>query len=198
MEPDLSAKVSGRGGDSGAAKRRNAIPPFWKRRPLPRRGDRDADKVPAAAGWRAARAGAGTADADMPRPYCKRYVGWQPNTVLFKPAGIPAGEMEWIVLSLDEVEALRLADLNGHYQEQAAGQMKISRATFARIVESARRKVADALVHGQALHIQAEPGSQPPEPAPHPGACHRRGCGCKGRGRNRGRFIQYSTPERQT
>ena len=95
------------------------------------------------------------------------------------------------MLSLDEVEALRLADLNGEYQEAAADRMKISRATFARIVESARRKVADALVHGKALQIQTEPGVQPPPPATTPGACHRRGCGCKGQGRGRGRFIEY-------
>ncbi len=133
----------------------------------------------------------GAADANMPRPFCKRFVGWQPNVVLFKPAGIPAGELELVVLSLDEVEALRLADLNGQYQEAAAEQMKISRATFARIVESARRKVADALVHGKALQIQTETGVQPPAPASAPGPCHRRGCGCKGHGHGRGRFIEY-------
>ncbi len=127
----------------------------------------------------------------MPRPFCKRFVGWQPQVALFKPAGIPAGELEIVVLSLDEVEALRLADLNGQYQEAAADQMKISRATFARIVESARRKVADALVHGKALQIQTEPGALPPPAALAPGACHRRGCGCRGHGRGHGRFIEY-------
>lgn len=130
------------------------------------------------------------ADADMPRPFCKRFVGWQPGVTLFKPAGVPAAKLEIIVLSLDEVEALRLADLNGQYQEAAADQMKISRATFARIVESARRKVADVLVHGKALQIQIEPGAQPPAI---PGACHRRGCGCQGHGHGRGRFIEYQT-----
>ena len=139
----------------------------------------------------AAAAAVGAEAADMPRPFCKRFVGWQPGVSLFKPAGVPAGELELVVLSLDEVEALRLADLNGQYQEAAADQMKISRATFARIVESARRKVADALVHGKALQIQTEPGAQPPAPAIHPGACHRRGCGCKGHGHGRGRFIEY-------
>ena len=127
----------------------------------------------------------------MPRPFCKRFVGWQPGVSLFKPAGVPAGELELVVLSLEEVEALRLADLNGQYQEAAADQMKISRATFARIVESARRKVADALVHGKALQIQTEPGAQPPAPAVAPDACRRRGCGCKGHGHGRGRFIEY-------
>jgi predicted DNA-binding protein (UPF0251 family) len=59
-----------------------------------------------------------------------------------------------VVMTLDEVEALRLADLDGLYQEQAGEQMKVSRATFARIVESARRKVADALIHGKALRLE--------------------------------------------
>ena len=57
-------------------------------------------------------------------------------------------------MALDEVEALRLADLQGLYQEQAAVQMQISRPTFARIIEAARRKVAEALIHGKALRIE--------------------------------------------
>jgi len=57
-------------------------------------------------------------------------------------------------MSLDEFEALRLADLDGLYQEQAAEQMNVSRTTFSRIVVSARRKMADALVHGKALRIE--------------------------------------------
>ena len=126
----------------------------------------------------------------MPRPFCRRFVGFQPGVLLFKPAGVPAADLAIVVLSLDELESLRLADLNGHYQEAAADQMKISRATFARIVESARRKVADALVHGKALQIQIDPGDQsPPVPAPAPGSCRRRGCGCNGRGH--GRFVEY-------
>jgi predicted DNA-binding protein (UPF0251 family) len=74
--------------------------------------------------------------------------------VLFKPAGVPACALERVTLTLDEVEALRLADLNGLYQEEAAQQMKISRPTFSRIVESARQKVADALIHGKALRLE--------------------------------------------
>ena len=72
----------------------------------------------------------------------------------FKPAGVPACTLEQVTLTLDEVEALRLADLQGLYQEQAAAQMKISRPTFARIVEAARRKVAEALIHGKALRLE--------------------------------------------
>lgn len=60
-------------------------------------------------------------------------------------------------MSLDEFEAVRLADLDGLYQEQAAEQMHVSRTTFSRIVASARRKMADAIVHGKALRIEGGP-----------------------------------------
>jgi predicted DNA-binding protein (UPF0251 family) len=66
-------------------------------------------------------------------------------------------ELEVVVMSLDEFESVRLADLGGLYQEQAAEQMGVSRPTFSRIVESAHRKVADALVHGKALRIEGGP-----------------------------------------
>jgi len=90
----------------------------------------------------------------MPRPCCLRHIGFKPSAGFFKPAGVPACSLERVTLTLDEVEALRLADLNGLYHEQAAEQMKISRPTFSRIVEAARRKVADALIHGKALRLE--------------------------------------------
>lgn len=77
-----------------------------------------------------------------------------PAAPLFKPAGIPARELEEVAMTLDEFEAVRLADLEGLYQEQSAERMKISRATFSRIIDSAHRKIADALVHGKALRIE--------------------------------------------
>ncbi len=60
---------------------------------------------------------------------------------------------------MDELEALRLADVEGLYQEEAARQMNISRATFGRIVEAAHRKVADAILHGKALRIESQEGT---------------------------------------
>ncbi|HCM28304.1 MAG TPA: DNA-binding protein [Treponema sp.] len=90
----------------------------------------------------------------MPRPVLSRRVACAPNAVLFKPAGIPARELDEVVLPLDEFEALRLADYEGLYQEAAALRMGISRQTFGRIVEGARRKVADALVNGKALRVE--------------------------------------------
>jgi predicted DNA-binding protein (UPF0251 family) len=62
-------------------------------------------------------------------------------------------------LGLDEMEALRLADLEGLYHENAADRMKVSRATFGRILESARKKVARALLEGKALKIDAKPNA---------------------------------------
>lgn len=56
-------------------------------------------------------------------------------------------------MTLDEYEALRLADLEGLYQEQAAERMGVSRPTFGRILSSAHRKVAEALVGGKTLRI---------------------------------------------
>ncbi len=90
----------------------------------------------------------------MPRPRRCRRVGGSPKTVLFKPAGVVASRLEEVQMSIDELEALRLADLEGLYQEQAASSMDVSRQTFGRIVEAARRKVASALVKGAAIRIE--------------------------------------------
>lgn len=65
--------------------------------------------------------------------------------------------LEEVALSVDELEALRLADLEGLYQDAAAARMGVSRPTFARIVEASRGKVAEALVHGRALRIAGGP-----------------------------------------
>jgi predicted DNA-binding protein (UPF0251 family) len=72
---------------------------------------------------------------------------------MFKPAGIPARALDEVLLTLDELEALRLADLEGLYQDEAAVRMSVSRPTFGRIVEAARRKVARALLQGLVLRI---------------------------------------------
>jgi predicted DNA-binding protein (UPF0251 family) len=73
---------------------------------------------------------------------------------VFHPAGIPSRVLDEIVLTLDEFEAIRLADLEGLYQEQAAERMIVSRPTFGRILAAAHRKVAEALVHGKTLKIE--------------------------------------------
>ena len=90
----------------------------------------------------------------MPRPPLRRRIAQRPEATYFKPRGIPLAELDEVMLAVDELEALRLADKEGMYQDQAAEQMKISRPTFGRIVEAARRKVAEALVDGKALRIE--------------------------------------------
>jgi len=92
----------------------------------------------------------------MPRPRCCRRIGWLPHCRSFEPRG---GSSDVIFLELDELEALRLADLLGLHQEEAAAEMKISRPTFGRIVEQAHRKVAEALIFGKALHINTKGGN---------------------------------------
>jgi predicted DNA-binding protein (UPF0251 family) len=92
--------------------------------------------------------------ATMSRPKICRRVGCEPEAVYFKPRGIPISLLKEQVLTIDELESLRLADHLSLYQEDAADRMKVSRPTFGRIVESARKKVADALVNGKALRIE--------------------------------------------
>jgi len=86
----------------------------------------------------------------------RRVVG-SPAASVFKPAGVRAIDLDEVVMTLDEFEALRLADFEGLYQEGAAERMRVSRPTFSRILASAHRKLADALVHGKALKIEGGP-----------------------------------------
>lgn len=90
----------------------------------------------------------------MARPRCKRRVDCLPGSYYFKPRGIPLSQLKEICLTFDEFEAIRLADLDGLYQEEAAEKMHISRQTFGRIIESGHRKVAEALLEGKALKIE--------------------------------------------
>ena len=90
----------------------------------------------------------------MPRPLICRRVVCCPPAQYYRPAGIPLSGLEEVCLTRDELEALRLADLKGLYQAEAARKMGISRQTFGNIVEAARKKVAEVLVNGRALRIQ--------------------------------------------
>ena len=90
----------------------------------------------------------------MPRPKCCRNVYGVPDKNYFKPRGIPSVELDEIVLHLDEFEAIRLADYEQLYQEEAATRMNISRQTFGRIIEVAHKKIADVLLNGKALKIE--------------------------------------------
>ena len=82
-----------------------------------------------------------------------RRVGSIPQVTYFKPDGIPSGRMSEVCLSVEEAEAVRLKDMEGLEQGECGQRMNISRTTFARVLGSARQKVADALVNGKAIRI---------------------------------------------
>lgn len=90
----------------------------------------------------------------MVRPRLFRRVRFNPNVTYFKPRGIPLRELEEVVLQVDEYEAVRLKDLEGLEQEEAAKKMNISQPTFNRLLASARKKVSKALVEGKAIKIE--------------------------------------------
>lgn len=90
----------------------------------------------------------------MPRPENNRIVYEPPLFGEFKPVGIPGKSLDQILLSLDEYEAIRLADFNGMSHEEAANEMEISRSTFTRLIEKARKKIAEFLVRGKILTIE--------------------------------------------
>lgn len=88
------------------------------------------------------------------RPKKERWVSCKPNERCFIPKGKNWGQLEGVVLLLDEFEALRLSYLEGLEQEQIAGRMNIHRSTVSRIVASANRKVVDALVNLKAIKVE--------------------------------------------
>lgn len=90
----------------------------------------------------------------MPRPIKYRCVESIPRVDFFQPVGVPAGSLEEVVLSVEEAEAIRLKDLKGLGQEEAAQRMRISRPTFQRVLESGRRKMAEALTLGKAIRVE--------------------------------------------
>ncbi len=93
----------------------------------------------------------------MGRPPIPRRVGCRFGGAGFRPIGRPPRGLDVVVLGLDEFEALRLADQEGLYHQAAASQMGISRATFGRILASARHKVARALLEPCVLTVRRGP-----------------------------------------
>ena len=83
-----------------------------------------------------------------------RRVGFVPRITYFKPSGVPLALLQEIHLSVEEVEAIRLKDIEGLEQEQCAQRMNVSRTTFSRVLNSARQKMADALLNGKAIRIE--------------------------------------------
>ena len=89
----------------------------------------------------------------MPRPQNKRIIHEPPVFTDFKPKGIRNYKLDEVTLSLDEFEAIRLADYQKLSHEEAAIEMKISRPTFTRLVEKARYAMADFILNGKRLSI---------------------------------------------
>ncbi len=87
------------------------------------------------------------------RPKKERTVQCEPGERCFKPLCRPLSKLETAYLTLDEFEAIRLADVEGLKQKDAAKIMRVSRPTFSRIISSARSKVGDALVNIKAIRI---------------------------------------------
>jgi len=90
----------------------------------------------------------------MGRRQLWRKVSSVPPVTYFKPAGIRLSELEEVNLLVEEAEAIRLKDLGGLEQEECAQKMNISRSTFSRMLDSARQKIADALLNGKAIRIE--------------------------------------------
>jgi uncharacterized protein len=128
-----------------------------------------------------------TSGKQMPRPTSTRQVHDGLTGRSFKPQGVPMTGLRIVLVPLDGLEAIRLADVEGLYQEEAARRMGVSRATFARILSQARQAVADALVNGMALEFSGGEVEHRPEgkhPCPVHGRRRRRGRGCRCRHRS--------------
>jgi len=88
----------------------------------------------------------------MPRPKKPRFVSAYPTIAAFVPVGVnPSGE---VLLTIEELEALRLSDFEHLDQETAANMMAVSRHTYGRILANARSIVAEALITAKALRIE--------------------------------------------
>ena len=125
----------------------------------------------------------------MPRPRHCRHVAQLPQASYYKPRGIPLSVLEEVTLTVDEFEAIRLTDLEGLYQADAAKKMNVSRQTLGRILDSAHKKIADALVHGKALLIEGGTIQIITE-ASEEAQMYRFRRGCGGRRRKQGQFNE--------
>ena len=92
----------------------------------------------------------------MARPKKNRKIRCAPAAYYFKPRGIPMADLQEVILEVDELEALRLGDMLNYSQEESALKMKISRATFGRIVNKARQKIAEGMINGKAIRISED------------------------------------------
>ena len=93
------------------------------------------------------------------RPKKRRFIEADPKISQFSPRGKP-GRPDEAILEIDEYEAIRLAHYKGLSQAEAAESMNISQQTFSRTLKRAHTAIADALVNGKTIYIQASPVSQ--------------------------------------
>jgi len=89
----------------------------------------------------------------MSRPRLCRRIRFNPNITYFKPQGVPMRFLDVVELTTEEMEAYRLRHINDLEQTEAAKQMNTSQSTYQRILYSAYKKIADALVNGKAIKI---------------------------------------------
>ncbi len=89
----------------------------------------------------------------MPRPRIPRRLRFKPNVYYFKPRGVPMWKLEEVTIQPDEIEAIKLHDLDGLDQTASAEKMNISQPTFARILSRTYKKIARAIIRGQAINI---------------------------------------------
>ncbi|ATD55593.1 DUF134 domain-containing protein [Clostridium chauvoei] len=89
----------------------------------------------------------------MARPTKVRTVSFFPEDTYFVPVGKPKCQLKEVTLKLEELEAMRLKDIESLSQEECAKQMKVSRQTFQNIIDTARQKVAMALTQGYSIRI---------------------------------------------
>ncbi|MBR9975661.1 MAG: DUF134 domain-containing protein [Bacteroidetes bacterium] len=90
----------------------------------------------------------------MPRPRIPRRIDTPPRFLQFKPVGVPRRLLETVTMTVDEIEAIRLADREGLDHQPAAERMGISRPTFTRLIEAARSKLAMCIIDGKELVIE--------------------------------------------
>ena len=93
----------------------------------------------------------------MTRPFINRKIELKLGANYFKPRGTPMRDLEEVIVGVDEIESIRLADFEGLYQAEAAEKMGISRQTFGNILKTAHAKIADALINGKAIKIEGGP-----------------------------------------
>jgi predicted DNA-binding protein (UPF0251 family) len=90
------------------------------------------------------------------RPKKRRCIRFNPNITYFKPQGIPLHLLEEVELGHDELEAIRLKNIEELDQHACAKNMGISQSTFQRILAFANKKIAKALVEGKAIRIEED------------------------------------------